>query len=616
MPVTAYGNISKGGGKYTPRYARFNSGWRLIPYDEDGDITITGEQITDEGTSGKACLDLTTLTHTVFIHYEPPASEIVKDIASLAAIAQMSFNNEVWHDVNEGTTIAEHASLGRDPILLGNGQFPASESEEAFNIAEGKKIKSIRLTGPHVLSESLDLTGYTLRGDSAVNDSLNIESDPNVSRVTFRDLTLSGIMDGGCTVRDCLVNGLTYFNGITHETAFTSTPVLLGGTGTAMFLTCYSAVAGGNDRPTIDFDNQPTNLAVRGWLGGLELINKTTEAGDCSIDMTSGTIYIRSSCTAGEITVRGTGKCVDESGAGCVVLREGLLDPAVSQTATFGGYVHVDLGSCCGGIHFPAGNEQHHVNNLADAKLIAEYYSIKKLRIHSSATIEDIDLSGYTIEGVSAAQTTLNFASSAVLDNTTITNCTATGELDTNAIVRDCVVHALTYLNGFIYNCAFTSAGVVLGGTNPALIMDCYSLPTAGTPTVFNCNGQDTPLIIRGFKGGLVIKNRTTDILSSLVFEGMATIDSSCTAGLYNIAGMGEVNDNTILDIDTSKVVSNSAIAEAVWSKEDAQKLLEENLGHAVISPDNRHVTIRKRSDNSISHEFDISADKKTRSPV
>ncbi len=57
-------------------------------------------------------------------------------------------------------------------------------------------------------------------------------------------------------------------------------------------------------------------------------------------------------------------------------------------------------------------------------------------------------------------------------------------------------------------------------------------------------------------------------------------------------------------------------VTNAVWGTDDAKKLLEEILGHAERSVDDLHVTIRNRSDNSISHEFAISSDGKVRTAL
>jgi hypothetical protein len=77
-------------------------------------------------------------------------------------------------------------------------------------------------------------------------------------------------------------------------------------------------------------------------------------------------------------------------------------------------------------------------------------------------------------------------------------------------------------------------------------------------------------------------------------------------------SGLSAEQDALLTNIDNN----TTDISAAVWGTDDAKKLLEENLGSAIVSPDDLRVTIRKRSDGSISHEFDISPDKKARTPV
>lgn len=79
-PITAAGNVAKGGGKFTPRYAVLNDGWRIVPEDVSHTLSVTGEQLTDDGGSGPACLDLTglSLTSRIAVEYEPPAAEVIQ----------------------------------------------------------------------------------------------------------------------------------------------------------------------------------------------------------------------------------------------------------------------------------------------------------------------------------------------------------------------------------------------------------------------------------------------------------------------------------------------------------------------------------------------------------
>jgi hypothetical protein len=79
MPLTAFGNIPKGGGKFTPRFVVFQNNWRVIPEDVSHILQVTGEQLTAEGGGGPDCFDLSLLSpeSKVIIQYEPPAAEII-----------------------------------------------------------------------------------------------------------------------------------------------------------------------------------------------------------------------------------------------------------------------------------------------------------------------------------------------------------------------------------------------------------------------------------------------------------------------------------------------------------------------------------------------------------
>ena len=78
-PVTAAGNVPKGGGKFTPRYIILHDGWRIVPDNVTHDLVITGEQLTDDGGSGAACIDKTLLGQDVSVNidYYPPLAEII-----------------------------------------------------------------------------------------------------------------------------------------------------------------------------------------------------------------------------------------------------------------------------------------------------------------------------------------------------------------------------------------------------------------------------------------------------------------------------------------------------------------------------------------------------------
>lgn len=78
--LLASGNEPKGGGKFTARLVKCLLGTRIVPYDSTHVLTITGEIITDEGTSGVACFDRSLLSSDVYvdINYIPPQVEVIQ----------------------------------------------------------------------------------------------------------------------------------------------------------------------------------------------------------------------------------------------------------------------------------------------------------------------------------------------------------------------------------------------------------------------------------------------------------------------------------------------------------------------------------------------------------
>jgi len=98
--LSAYGNVAKGGGKFTERYVRCNLGTRIIPYDTSHEITINGTIITDDGQEGIACFDRAPLTPTtvVDINYVPPQVEVISidTGGNITEIDKNDIADKVW----------------------------------------------------------------------------------------------------------------------------------------------------------------------------------------------------------------------------------------------------------------------------------------------------------------------------------------------------------------------------------------------------------------------------------------------------------------------------------------------------------------------------------------
>lgn len=303
QPVSAEGAVPKGGGKFTPRYAVFNNGWKIIPEDISHDLYITGEQITDNGQSGKACLDLTVLSPgtNIFIQYEPPAAEIIRDEQSLAAIEAMSFGGCVTVDLLHG--------LSGTAYPAGNKEYFSDNMADSLQIAINRRMHKFCVQHDLELGAEAQVPNYRFEGNDALNTSITVLDAADVSSCQFRNCTLSGILDGLALVRDSRLVNVSSINGIAHNCQLEPGVITLAA-GVFHLLDSNSGLPG-LDAPHIDFNGSGSSFGARNYSGGLILENKDGPEA-VSIDLNSGQVKIdMATVTNGTIVIRGDGKCID-----------------------------------------------------------------------------------------------------------------------------------------------------------------------------------------------------------------------------------------------------------------------------------------------------------------
>jgi len=75
--LIASGNVNKGGGKATPRYVTLLDGTKVVPFDENGTITQTGEMITDDPDLDATLYDLSGFVSPIKIFITPSEAEVI-----------------------------------------------------------------------------------------------------------------------------------------------------------------------------------------------------------------------------------------------------------------------------------------------------------------------------------------------------------------------------------------------------------------------------------------------------------------------------------------------------------------------------------------------------------
>lgn len=238
-------------------------------------------------------------------------------------VEDISFEDaRVWIDTNNGLSGTQYPR--------GTVSDPVNNLSDAQTIISVRSLpKRIHLTGSISVSGSDDISGYNIRGDSPELGSLTVAVNAVTTDLVLDSISITGDLNGDVTANSAVsFANIIDFDGKLIGCGLNGTITLgTGGGVTHEFIDCYSEMAGDN-HPIIDCsDLSGLEVQFRRYSGGLEITNFSQSDAKMSIDLTAGSVTLASSCTDGEIVVRGVGNIVDNSGAGCTVLTDGLIQP-------------------------------------------------------------------------------------------------------------------------------------------------------------------------------------------------------------------------------------------------------------------------------------------------
>jgi len=280
----------------------------------------------------------------------------------------------------------------------------------------------------------------------------------------------------------------------------------------------------------------------------------------------------------------------------------GLVTSQAIEYGEYGNQVHVDVINGESGTIYPIGTHRRPVNNIPDAKLIAEARGFTTFHIMNNIVLDTGDnIEGYALTGINPASTSITINSGADTIGCEILEATISGNLDGGTILRNCVIQDLNYINGFIYQCMINPGTISLGGSDTAHFLNCYSgVPGVSTP-VLDMNGvsgiQDTPLAIRNYNGGIKLIDKTDTSSTSIdLNSGQVIIDSTCTAGTIVVRGIGKVIDSSgnylksgiingglnLINETVTGPLSKTDIEESIWDADLADHNVTGSFGNFV----------------------------------
>jgi hypothetical protein len=452
-------------------------------------------------------------------------------------IEYSSFNERVTIDVVNGTS----GTL----FPKGTMREPVNNLADAKIIAEYRGFETIFVIGDITFSGTDNIDGFTIIGQNATKSHFILTNGLSSVGCEFVSANIDGVLDGNSTIDSCIVEDLTYIEGVIRNSILKGTITLAGNT-TTNIINCHDGIAG-DDKPIIDMGGEGQGLTVGGYSGELELRNKTG-TDKVSIDLVSGEVVLDSTVTNGEIDIRGVGRLIDNSTGSAVVKWNALI-----SNDNYEGVVIVNTSSGVSGTQYPRGTSRMPVNNMIDAKVIADNLGIKNILISGDITLEE-NFKEFKFSSLHSSSGTLN------LNGVNLTRCSVygmeiIGDYTGFLMAINCnVPFGLNNVSADMDDCILSGTISIISGGQ----LRCKRCSFPGNGVTFNMTGE-TILNLADIVGTLKIINLDNALsVASITGNFSANIDSTCTSGIVKAAGIGILNDSSLGTLVIDKVLPGS----------------------------------------------------------
>jgi hypothetical protein len=224
----------------------------------------------------------------------------------------------------------------------------------------------------------------------------------------------------------------------------------------------------------------------------------------------------------------------------------GMQDLSLLRSAVFGKEVVMDSVNGRSGTLFPIGTRAYPVNNLEDAKKIADVYNLSDIYIIGNETFGDSDvIDGFRVYGTQPMNSIFYFPETVSMEGCLFYRCLYTGTLKDNAVLDQCAITDVDIESGLIYTTAFMGGTIKLTGTTGTIVFNnCFSVSSEANIPIMDI-GEGQEVSINNYSGIIKFVNKTgDDVVNIYSVEGKAFVDSSCVAGTINVYG-GELEDNS-----------------------------------------------------------------------
>ncbi len=274
------------------------NGWRIRPAEYSHKLVLAGNVYTDPAGSDVNVPTLGSFNVTV--------SERVSNLTDAVLLNSPDIQ---YNSFAGGVHVDVLSAFSGTDYPTGTPRQPVNNLVDALAIASARGFETIHVIG-NITITSVSAQNIIFIGQGPSKSTITVDPSANVTGSEFSSATVTGTLDGGNRVRDCVVGSLTYVDGFIEDSLINGT-ITLSGIAPAYLMRCADGVAGAGT-PTIDFDGDAT-LSVRDYRGGLTMVNKTGPS-QVSIDG-DVRLVLDASVTAGSFIVRGVGKVTNNGTA-------------------------------------------------------------------------------------------------------------------------------------------------------------------------------------------------------------------------------------------------------------------------------------------------------------
>ncbi len=470
----------------------------------------------------------------------------------------------IWIDTLKGTA-------GTEIFVNGTADNTILTYADALTLSAALNVERFRIINGSSITLTSDSTSFSFLGDSWFLD-LNGQTMASLS-VEGANISGTGVDGGARPVFDnCIISDSTLPPIIMINCGFSGT-ITAGVAGDYNMENCSSTIAG-LSTPKFDFGALlgDTNLNLRGYSGGIELLNLGQVGTDNASLDGDLKVILNANCVGGTLVVRGNVEIIDNTGGAVTVEK-------IASTSRSAGYSNGSLwhNGAAGNVLtsiFIDGTADNPVSSIAAMETLSTALNLKTYEFVAGDDITiPVSEVGKTFRGNNYELKLNNQDPPTVVQGAEMTGIA--NNIDTFFAIEcrlGTTTTPLTIKNGFVAElCGIVD--IIIDATDTDVeFLDCHGNTQGSMLDSFidlKTGATTNEVAFQRWGGPITFKNIGSGDVVFMHGRGIITLDASCTGGTMFIAGNFSVVDNAggVVSLVNHGEFAQDIIADKVWDE-------------------------------------------------